>query len=169
MNFTKVNVSPVMLQRSLNWFFTPWIGAGIRLETLSDDFRRARVILPLRFYNRNFVGTHFGGSLYSMVDPMYMLMLLNILGNEFIVWDMAAKIQYKQPGKTDVYADFVIEDDLLESLFALKPNEKRIFDLPVDVKSLVNDEVIASAVKTTYVKRKPVKLPVATTELTAKL
>jgi hypothetical protein len=169
MNFTKVNVSPVMLQRSLNWFFTPWIGAGIRLETLSDDFRWARVILPLRFYNRNFVGTHFGGSLYSMVDPMYMLMLLNILGNEFIVWDMAAKIQYKQPGKTDVYADFVIEDDLLESLFALKPNEKRIFDLPVDVKSLVNDEVIASAVKTTYVKRKPVKLPVATTELTAKL
>lgn len=158
-----------MLQRTLNWFFTPWIGAGIRLDSLSTDFRRARVILPLRFYNRNFVGTHYGGSLYSMVDPMYMLMLLNILGNEFIVWDMAAKIQYVQPGKTDVYADFVIEDTLLESLLALKPSEKKVFDLTVDVKSLMNDEVIASAVKTTYVKRKPLQEQQTTTDLQSKL
>jgi Domain of unknown function (DUF4442) len=157
MNLTKVKISPQTLQRSLNWFFCPWIGAGIRLESISSDFRRARVVLPLRFYNRNFVGTHYGGSLYSMVDPMYMLMLLNILGPDFIVWDLAAKIQYKQPGKTDVYADFVVDDDLLNSLYALRPDEKKVFDLPVDVKSIDTDEVIASAIKTTYVKRKASK------------
>ncbi|KAG7373334.1 protein of unknown function DUF4442 containing protein [Nitzschia inconspicua] len=154
MNFTKIKVSSTLLQRSMNWFFCPWIGAGIKLESISSDFRQARVVMPLRLYNRNFVGTHYGGSLYSMVDPMYMLMLLNILGTEFIVWDMAAKIQYKQPGKAAVYADFVIEDDLLDMLYALKPDEKKILDLPVDIKSLDTDEVIASAIKTTYVKRK---------------
>ena len=154
MNWTKVKVSAKTIQRSLNWFFCPWIGAGIRLESISADFRQARIVMPLRFYNRNFVGTHYGGSLYSMVDPMYMLMLLNILGNDFIVWDMAAQIQYKQPGKTDVYADFIIEDDLLQSLYALQPDEKKVFDLSVDVKSLEDDQIIASAIKTTYVKRK---------------
>ncbi|KAG7340649.1 protein of unknown function DUF4442 containing protein [Nitzschia inconspicua] len=154
MNFTKIKVSSTLLQKSMNWFFCPWIGAGIKLESISSDFRQARVVMPLRLYNRNFVGTHYGGSLYSMVDPMYMLMLLNILGTEFIVWDMAAKIQYKRPGKKAVYADFVIEDDLLDMLYALKPDEKKIFDLPVDIKSLDTDEVIASAIKTTYVKRK---------------
>jgi hypothetical protein len=70
---------------------------------------------------------------------------------------LAAKIQYKQPGKTDVYADFVVDDDLLNSLYALRPDEKKVFDLPVDVKSIDTDEVIASAIKTTYVKRKASK------------
>lgn len=156
-NFTKANLSSKTLQRSLNWFFGPWIGAGIQLERLSADFRQARVVMPLRLYNRNVVGTHYGGSLYSMVDPMYMLMLLHILGTDFVVWDMAAKIQYKQPGTTTVYADFVIKDDLLVSLHALKPGEKTVVDLPVDVKSLDTDEIVASAVKTTYVKRKALK------------
>jgi len=62
--------------------------------------------MPLRFYNRNYVGTHFGGSLYSMVDPFYMLMLMNILGPGYIVWDKAASIRFKKPGKGVMKASF---------------------------------------------------------------
>ena len=92
-------------------------------------------------------------------DSFPVLLLINILGSEFIVWDMAAKIQYKQPGQGQVYADFNIEDTLVDSLRALEPGEKKIFDLPVDVKGMENGEevLVASVVKTTYVKRKPIK------------
>ena len=67
------------LQRWVN-IYPPYLGAGVRVTHISDDFRDVEVEMPLRFYNRNYVGTHFGGSLYSMVDPFYMLMLINILG-----------------------------------------------------------------------------------------
>uniref|UniRef100_A0A7S2YNZ9 DUF4442 domain-containing protein n=2 Tax=Entomoneis paludosa TaxID=265537 RepID=A0A7S2YNZ9_9STRA len=172
MSLTKFNFSAKTVQRSLNWMFPPWMGAGIQLETLSDDFRRARVKMPLRpFFNRNYVGTHYGGSLYSMCDPMYMLQLLHVLGpDQFIVWDMAAQIRYQQPGKSTVYADFVIDEELVESLRALQPNEKKIVNLPVDVYSLVKDDnhtgeesrndnktIVASLIKTLYIKRKPEK------------
>jgi acyl-coenzyme A thioesterase PaaI-like protein len=154
MVLTKLKITPSVLKFGLNWFFPPWIGAGIRMQEISQDFRRVRVVMPLRFYNRNYVGSHYGGSLYSMCDPIYMLQLLNILGPEFIVWDMAATIAYKKPGKSTVHADFVIEDDLIDSLVRLKPDEKRIFDLSVDVKD-EGGKLVATVIKTTYVKRKP--------------
>lgn len=111
--------------------------------------------MPLTFLNRNYVGVQFGGSLYSMCDPLYMLMLMNILGNQFIVWDKASKIEYLKPGKSKVTAEFAIEDELIESLRALQPEEKRIFDLSVDVKD-TEGQVVARVIKTEYVKRKPI-------------
>ena len=104
------------------------------------------------------VSAHFGGSLYSMCDPWYMLLLLNTLGNEFIVWDKAGRINYVKPGRTTVTAEFFLEDDLVSSLRSMKPNEKRVFDLPVNVKDIKGD-VIAEVIKTLYVRRKGLPSP----------
>lgn len=142
------------LQRILNWWPPYSLGPGIRVTSIRSDFREATVQMPLRFYNRNYIGTHFGGSLYSMCDPMYMLLLLNILGNEYIVWDKAAQIDYRKPGKGTVTANFKVDDNVLESIRALKPNEKKFIDLTVDVKDEQGD-VVAHVIKTLYTKRKP--------------
>jgi hypothetical protein len=86
------------LRRRIN-FYPPYLGAGVRVTHIADDFRHIEVEMPLRFYNRNYFGTHFGGSLYSMCDPFYVLMLANILGPDYIVWDKAANIRFKSPAK----------------------------------------------------------------------
>lgn len=88
-----------------------------------------------------------------MCDPWYMLLLMNALGAEFIVWDKGAKINYVKPGRTTVSAEFFLDDDLLNSLRQMGREEKRVFDLPVDVKDCEGD-VVAEITKTLYVKRK---------------
>jgi hypothetical protein len=80
-------------------FYPPYLGAGVRVRHISDDFRDVTVSMGLGWYNRNYVGTQFGGSLYSMVDPFYMLMLMENLGRQYIVWDKAADIDFISPGK----------------------------------------------------------------------
>lgn len=147
------------LQRLLNWY-PPYVGAGIRVAEISNDWLYARVVLPLRWYNRNYVGVHFGGSLYAMCDPMYMLLLMNLLGRDFIVWDKAGSIEYVKPGTGRLSAEFRLDSNLVESLKELRPNEKRVFDLAVDVRNEAG-EVVARVVKTEYVRRKPGKQPVA--------
>jgi acyl-coenzyme A thioesterase PaaI-like protein len=69
------------------------------------------VEMPLRWWNRNYVGTHFGGSLYSMVDPFYMLMLIENLGSRYVVWDKAATIRFQRPGRGRVRAEFSLEEE----------------------------------------------------------
>ncbi|MCX4198124.1 DUF4442 domain-containing protein [Methylobacterium organophilum] len=79
--------------RFLRWamnFYPPYIGAGVRVRHISADMRLVQVKMVLRWYNRNYVGTQFGGSLYSMVDPFFVLMLMENLGRDYIVWDKAA-------------------------------------------------------------------------------
>lgn len=84
----------------------PFLGAGIRVKEIDEEFKFARVELKSGLLNRNYVGTHYGGSLFSMTDPFYMLMLLHNLGKDYIVWDKAAEINYKKPGKGRLRADF---------------------------------------------------------------
>ena len=153
MSLTKVSMTASRLKSVLNWWPPYSLGPGIRVSAISDDFRSATVQMPLRFYNRNYIGTHFGGSLYSMCDPMYMLLLLNILGPEFIVWDKAARIEYRKPGRGTVTAEFRVEDAVVDSLRALQPNEKKFIDLDVDVTDEDGD-VVARVVKTLYARRK---------------
>lgn len=129
------------------------IGAGIRVAEFRQDFRYAKVQMPLTWYNRNYVGVHFGGSLYSMCDPFYMLLLINALGKDFIVWDKAASIEYVKPGVGTMTAEFHLANELLESLRAMQPGEKKLVDLTVDVKD-VGGETVARLIKTEYIKRK---------------
>ena len=97
-------------------FYPPYLGAGVRVTHVADDFRTVKVEMPLRFYNKNYVGTHFGGSLYAMCDPFFMLMLINILGPGYIVWDKAAAIRFKKPGKGLVKATFTISEEKIAEL-----------------------------------------------------
>jgi acyl-coenzyme A thioesterase PaaI-like protein len=132
----------------------PFLGAGIRLEYLSADFHEARVGMKLTKFNTNYVGVHFGGSLYSMSDPWYMLMLLEILGKDFIVWDKAASIRFKKPGKGKVWAHFKITAEMLDSIradVAQHGKTERVW--PVEIKN-EQQEVVALVDKTLWIAAK---------------
>lgn len=148
------NMTPRFFKNMMN-FYPPFLGAGISVTKINSDYTQITVRMKFAWYNRNYVGTQFGGSLYSMTDPFYMLMLMNNLGTKYIVWDKAARIDFKKPGKSTVYADFTITPEILNTVREKTVGgEKYIFDLPVDI---YNDskEVIAQVIKTIYVKKKP--------------
>ena len=96
-------------------FWPPFLGAGIHVDFMSKDFHRVEVSMKLRFWNRNYVNTHYGGSLYSMTDPFYMLMLMQILGRDYIIWDKSASIRFKKPGTGKVTAVFELTVEQIEN------------------------------------------------------
>jgi hypothetical protein len=134
--------------------YAPYLGAGVRVTHIADDFLTVHVEMPLRFYNRNYVGTHFGGSLYSMCDPFYMLMLINILGPEYIVWDKSAAIRFKRPGKGTVKAVFEIPAERVAEIKAAADSMGKV---EPQFQVLVMDEegqIVAEIDKLLYVRRK---------------
>ncbi len=132
----------------------PFLGAGIRVTRLDRDWRAIDVQMNLRFYNRNYVGTHYGGSLYSMTDPFYMLMLIENLGREYIVWDKSASIRFRRPGRGRVTAQFRISEEQLGSIREqLNVVEKVEPTFSVEVKD-DSGEVIAQVEKVMQVRRK---------------
>jgi len=145
---------PSHLRRLVN-LWPPFLGAGIRINRIAPDMRAIDVEMKLRFWNANYVGTHFGGSLFAMTDPFYMLMLMANLGPDYIVWDKAATIRYKKPGKGRVRAEFRLAEkqieDIREKLRTL-PKYEPLFT--VEVKS-EDGMVIAAVEKVLHVKRKP--------------
>lgn len=94
----------------------PFLFAGISVVKISQDYRQTTVKLKLRFWNKNYVGTQYGGSMFSMADPFYMIMLIENLGKEYVVWDKAATIRYLKPGRTELTAEFHLSDDDLETI-----------------------------------------------------
>ena len=141
------------IRRVLN-LWPPFLFAGIHVTTLSDDFRHARVELRMRPWNRNYVGTHFGGSLFAMTDPFWMLMVLNTIGDEYIVWDKAGTIEFEKPGRGTVSAEFRLEDSMLDELRAAAAGGEKVlrwFDAPVRDAS---GEIVAMVRKQLYVRRK---------------
>ena len=134
--------------------YPPFLGAGIRVDYISDDYLAIDVSMGLRWYNRNYVGVHFGGSLYAMTDPFFMLMLMNVLGRDYIVWDQAAKIDFVSPGKGTVRARFrLTPEDVVrlrneaESGAPLRP----VFTVEVRDEQ---DALVARVDKTLYVRKK---------------
>ena len=82
--------------------YPPYLGAGVKVTHISEDWRELRVSMSLRWFNRNAVGTHFGGSLYAMVDPHLMLLLIRLLGEKYWVWDQSAAIDFIKASKQKV-------------------------------------------------------------------
>lgn len=110
--------------------------------------------MPLRWFNKNYVGTHFGGSMYAMTDPFLMMMLINNLGSNYIVWDKGAKIDFKKPGRGTVRVRFELSEAEIEEIKAAADAQgKYVFDRVVHVLDEA-DEVVAEVVKTLYVRRK---------------
>jgi Domain of unknown function (DUF4442) len=106
-------------KRHMRWFlnlYPPFLGAGIRVRRLKPDWKAIDVEMNLRFWNSNYVGTHFGGSLYSMTDPFYMLMLIENLGRDYIVWDKSATIRFRKPGRGKVCAEFRLADSQIDEI-----------------------------------------------------
>ena len=107
--------------RWLRWkmnLFPAYRGVGARVDYIASDFREVRIHLPLNWRTRNYVGTIFGGSLYGAVDPVYMIMLLKILGPDYVVWDKAATIRFRKPGRGTLFATFRIDDAEVEAIHA---------------------------------------------------
>ena len=132
----------------------PFLGAGIRVNRISRDFTEVDVEMKLGIWNRNYVGVHFGGSLYAMTDPFYMLMLMENLGHEYIVWDKAATIRFKRPGRGRVRAEFRLTRDQIEAIRARADREAKVE--PVFQVRVIDSEgmLVAEVDKTLYVRRK---------------
>jgi acyl-coenzyme A thioesterase PaaI-like protein len=141
------------LRRVLN-LWPPFLFSGIRVLELADDFSRARVVLKRHWYNRNFVGTHFGGSLFAMTDPFWMVMALCRLGDRYIVWDKSAAIEFVEATKAPVFAEFVLGDATLDEIRAATAGgEKCLRWFETEVRT-ADGEVIARVRKELYVRRK---------------
>jgi hypothetical protein len=135
-------------------FFPAYRGTGGRVTYIADDFYEVRVKLPLSWRTRNYVGTIYGGSMYASIDPIYMLMLIHILGPGYIVWDKAAKIRFKKPGKETLYADFKLEDaeiDEIKRLAEIERSVDRIYNVELKDRAGVVHAVVE---KTLYIKKK---------------
>lgn len=105
--------------RVMRWgfnFFPVYRRAGGRIVYLADDMREVRVAVPLNWSTRNYVGTIYGGAMYGAVDPLYMLMLIKNLGSEFVVWDKAASIRYRHPGRDTLFATCAVDDAELDEI-----------------------------------------------------
>jgi len=133
--------------------FPAFRGTGARVTYVADDFREMRVKLPLSWRTRNYVGTIFGGSLYGAVDPEYMTMLIKILGRGYIVWDKAATIRFKKPGRGTLYARFVVTEEEIATIRRLLETEASI-DRVYNVELTDAAGVAHAAVeKTIYIRR----------------
>ena len=141
------------LRRWIN-LWPPFLGMGIRVKHIAPDMKAVDVEMKLRWWNANYVGTQFGGSLFAMADPFYMLMLMANLGSDYIVWDKAATIRYRKPGKGTVRAEFRLcdsqIDDIREKLKTLSKHEP-IFAVEVKDEQGV---VIAEIEKVLHVRKK---------------
>src|SRR5215467_13476475 len=141
------------LRRGVN-LYPPFLGAGIRVKHVSTDMKSIDVEMKLRWWNANYVGTHFGGSLFAMIDAFHMLMLMANLGRDYIVWDKAATIRYRKPGKGTVRAEFRLTDAQLDDIRGkLKTLPKYEPTFKVEVKD-EQGTVIAEVDKLLYVRRK---------------
>ncbi|HZI65788.1 MAG TPA: DUF4442 domain-containing protein [Thermoanaerobaculia bacterium] len=136
-------------------FFPAFRGTGARVTYMSGDFREVHVRLPLSWRTRNYVGTIFGGSLYGAVDPHYMIMLIKILGSGYVVWDKAATIRFRKPGRSTLYARFLISEEEVAEIRRLLETESSI-DRVYQVELKDAEGVVHAVVdKTIYIRRDP--------------
>ena len=141
------------LRRLLN-LWPPFLATGIHVTALSSDWRHARVELRQRPWNRNAVGTHFGGSLFAMTDPFWMLLVMRRLGPDYIVWDRAASIDFLAPGRGVVHATFDLDDAIVHDLqHAAADGSKVLHWFETDVRD-ASGITVARVRKQLYVRRK---------------
>lgn len=149
----------VGLFRFLMNLWPPFIGTGIHVTRIGKDFDDIDVELRFGLFRlrRNYVGTHFGGSIYAMTDPFYMLMLMHNLGRDYIVWDKAATVRFLKPGRTTLHARFhLTAAQLAEAKAQADANYKYEPVYTVQITDAAG-EVVAEVDKTLYIRRKDKK------------
>ena len=143
------------LRRGMN-LWPPLLFAGVRILHIAPDFKRVTVQMKLRWFNRNYVGTHFGGSLYAMTDPFYMLMLMKNLGRRYYVWDYSADIRFLKPADSAVTVEFCLEDKVINHVVEQTASgEKHVQYFNIQVILQQTGDVVATVRKGVYVRLKP--------------
>lgn len=149
-----LKLSATTFRHGLN-LWPPFLATGVHVTDLTDDWRHARVELRLRPWNRNAVGTHFGGSLFAMTDPFWMLLVMRNLGPGYYVWDRSGSVDFRKPGRGVVHARFDLDDHTLAHLREASDAGGKVlhwFDTPIlDAAG----DTVAHVRKQLYVKRKP--------------
>lgn len=137
----------------ISWY-PPYWGTGICVKRTGKDRLDFHVSMKRRFYNTNYVGVHFGGSLYSMSDPFFMLILMEKLGAGYIVWDKSANIHFKKPGTGEVSVLFRIDENQVQQIREAVAREGK-FE-PVFTAEIKNEKgvVVAVVEKTLWVKKR---------------
>jgi len=135
-------------------FYPPFLGAGIRVKRTGSEKRRFEVRMKLTPLNQNVLGTHFGGSLYAMCDPFFVLILMRELGPGYVVWDKAATIRFVRPGRGVVRAAFEIPPERVEEIRRAADADGRVE--PEFTARVVGRDgaVVAEVGKTLYVRRR---------------
>jgi len=143
-----------LFRRGIN-LWPPFLFAGIHVTAISADYRYVRVELRQRPWNVNYVRTHFGGSLFAMTDPFWMLCLLQNMGSRYFVWDKAGTIEFLKPGRGVVWTEFGLDDAILDEVKAATANgDKYLHWFENDVLD-ASGEVVARVRKQVYVRLKP--------------
>lgn len=130
-----------------------WCTGG-KVEFIAGDFKELHVSLKLNIRTRNRVGTVYGGSIYSSVDPYFMLLFMEVLGKGYVVWDKGASVKFVRPILNRVKCRFLITDELIEEV-KLKTAEsgEYVFELPLKYED-DGGKVYATFTKTIYVASK---------------
>ncbi|EGU48187.1 hypothetical protein VII00023_20772 [Vibrio ichthyoenteri ATCC 700023] len=145
---------PGFVKFALN-VWPPFWGAGIKILFISDDFRQVRVRLKLRWWNKNANRSQYGGSIFSLTDPIYALMLMGILGEQYFVWDKQASIDFVQPGRGDLFADFDLSMGQLDDIYRQTHfGDKSFPEFVIHIKD-EQGEVVAKVQRKLYVRKKP--------------
>ncbi len=145
---------PRWLMRHLANLYVPFLGTGITIDYVAEDWREIRVSLRWRWWTRNYVGTQWGGSIYAMTDPFYMLMIMNLIGRDYICWDKEAQIKFIKPGRSRLLAVFTLDAAEIEQIKAdVSLRGKTLFSKSVQIKDK-QGELIAEVLKTVYIKEK---------------
>ncbi|MEQ8243364.1 DUF4442 domain-containing protein [Fulvivirga sp.] len=146
-------LSKKMKMKLINWW-PPMLGTGISLDYVSDDFRKFEVSMKLRWYNKNLIGIHYGGSLYSMCDPWYMFILTANLGSPYLVMDKAASIRYLKPGRGTLTCVFEISEKKIEAIKnEIESIGKNDYSFTCEIKNK-EGEIVTEVEKVVYVRKK---------------
>ncbi|PTX64205.1 acyl-coenzyme A thioesterase PaaI-like protein [Kordia periserrulae] len=125
-----------------------------RVVEISDDLKRVKIKVPISYKNKNYVGAIFGGSMFAATDPIYMIQLVQILGEDYVVWDKAATINYKRPAKEHLYCEFLFSEGEIETI---KKQIAETHEMTIEKTTYLtnaNTQVFAEVIKTLYIAEK---------------
>ncbi len=135
--------------------YPPYLFSGVRIKRIAPDWREVIVQIRKSLLNRNYVGTVFGGTMYAAADPMFMLMLIHIMGIEdYIIWDKGAEVNFKKPGRSHLTYHFVITDEMLADIKRQLSTQDKV--TPIFSVDGVDQEgeVCVTVSKTLYIRNK---------------
>jgi len=150
---SRITLGAAGMRRLFN-LWPPFRAAGVRVREIAPDFRSATVELRMRLLNRNYVGTHFGGSLFAMTDPFFMILMMRNLGPDYVVWDKQGTIRFLKPARGTVTARFALPEERIEEAKRATSEGGR-FE-PTFRVDIVDAEgvTVADVEKTLYIRRK---------------